>query len=966
MIRSPKTLDHPTFGPCDLVPSIVAIRWVTAKTPESIRSSLSALSLNLLQDTSARRRTTKAGRDPAETVVNQSTALTWATTKRGLSEAVSKRLESDSSVEWIGPVYAAKAAEGGERSYFAINPTVLILTQDATSRIGDLSSVDDAATIETHRTALLRGYVVVRLPKANAIEVVTRLLRAGPLAGDPNAVSFENIPYLAPTCGCGCGGGHSSSRSGGACEPALQPHVPNDPLFANQWGLQRINAPNAWPITEGDPNIVVAVLDQGVELGHPDLNLWPISYSTITHTNNGGPVGNHGTACAGIISARMDNGLGLAGLASACRVMAIATNFADTEVAEGLFYAADNGARVVSMSFGVYPSWMVWNFALIEAALQYCHAKNVVLVAASGNEDLPVARFPASDVRTICVGGSNRSDVRKQVGDTSIENWWGACFGPSLDVVAPCLEIPTTDRLGAAGYTATDYNMRFNGTSSATPHVAALSGLILGLDPSLTSLEVRRVISETTDKINPAGYTYLPTAGKPFGTWHSEVGYGRINVERALLVVCAGRERRTGTGHCSADLPKPEACCVSPCDLPWRPDEQCIVWYEERLFRLPIRPPQVEIAIAAAIAVGPYIEFRVTYEHRLCLLGKQHGPLLFTATLLPGETIHLYHNDRYRRITSALQRFSVQTTFMQFLSEVHQARVTNSLDALNERLAKTSGSASSGGGFFFGLFGGGGSSTSSASVSSLSQVAIHVTAEQFHQSVQQSSWLTQAERSLVISTYEERDTQDSTVRTLHNANDCRAVTYFVRQVFDLYAVSTRVTAIDYRIIAPNVPPEWHSIDDLAWLPAAIRNQIVAFLASLPRVGQVVTNARPISVPTDGAVYAPELANCGSCEPERAAAVAIRLEKEKAEALKVCLEAQELELELERRRRLLQKGELGPFEPAPSTSTRETPISPGPSAEGKSGDEAVAQPRGTSHAGGDLSDTEKGVAAAQDR
>src|SRR4029077_17688564 len=242
---------------------------------------------------------------------------------------------------------------------------------------------------------------------------------------------------------------------------------------------------------------------------------------------------------AGIIGARIDNALGVSGLAGRCRVMAIATNFADTEVAEGLYYAADNGARVVSMSFGVYPSWMIWNFAIIEAALQYCHDKNVVLVAASGNENQNVARFPATDPRTICVGGSNRDDVRKRIGDTSIENWWGACYGPDLDVVAPCLEIYTTDRLGAAGYTPTDFDMRFNGTSSATPHVAALAGLIISLNPALTNMDVRKIISESTDKINSLGYVYLPTAGKPYGTWNNDVGYGRINAERALLIACS-------------------------------------------------------------------------------------------------------------------------------------------------------------------------------------------------------------------------------------------------------------------------------------------------------------------------------------------------------------------------------------------------------------------------------------------
>jgi len=380
---------------------------------------------------------------------------------------------------------------------------------------------------------------------------------------------------------------------------------------------------------------------------------------------------------------------------------------------------------------------------------------------------------------------------------------------------------------------------------------------------------------------------------------------------------------------CAVDIPEIDPCCVSPCDPPWEPNEECIVWYEERLFRIPVRSQTVEVTgiIAAALATGPFIELRVTYEHRLCLLGKQHGPLLFTTTLLPGETIRLYHSDRYRRITSTQQRFSVQTTFVQFLSEVHQARVTNSIDTLNQRIAKSSGSESAGGGFFFGLFGGGGGISSSSSVSSLSQLAIHATASQFHQSVQQASQLTRAERSLVISTFEQKDTEDVTIRTLHNANDCRAVTYFVRQVLDLYAVSTRVIAIDYRVVAPGSPSEWHSIDDLDGLPAVIRNQIIALVALLPKIGQVVKQPRPISVPTDGAVYDPELAHCSSCEPERVAADAIRLEKEKAEALKACLEARQLELEIERRRRLLDDGRLDPFEP-PALSPARGPADEG--------------------------------------
>jgi thermitase len=190
---------------------------------------------------------------------------------------------------------------------------------------------------------------------------------------------------------------------------------------------------------------------------------------------------------------------------------------------------------------------------------------------------------------------------------------------------------------------------------------------------------------------------------------------------------------------------------------------------------------------------------------------------------------------------------------------------------------------------------------------------IGLVSEAFNQSVFQASQMTHAERSVVVSTYEEKDIANVTARTLQNDNECRAVTYFIRKVVELYAVSTRVSDISFRIIAPNVPPDWHSIDDTGWLPPAIQAQIKTVRQLLPTVGQVVERPRPISLPTDGTVYDPELAHCCSCEPERAAAIGIRLERQKAQALKECLEAQQLQLELERRRLLLQRGDLTAFD-----------------------------------------------------
>ncbi len=353
-------------------------------------------------------------------------------------------------------------------------------------------------------------------------------------------------------------------------------------------------------------------------------------------------------------------------------------------------------------------------------------------------------------------------------------------------------------------------------------------------------------------------------------------------------------------GDCADD------CCVSPCDPPWQTGEQCMVWYEQKFFRVPI--VNRDGVATVDFARGLFIEFRITYEHRLCLIGKQHGPLAYTVTLLPGEKVNLYHSDRYRQVTSSEQRFSVQTTFMQYFSAVHQARVTNTTDSLKESLSNIKGSTSvSVGGGLAGLLGGPSGSTSlQVNVTDHNLLQVASVSDQFNQSVQQSSQLTHAERSTVVSTFEDKETADITVRSIQNDNACRAVTYFVRKIVEVYTFSTRVSEIVYRIVAPNVPQDWHTLDDVGWLPPQVQAEIKATVALLPKVGQVVEQKRPISLPTDGLVYDPELAHCCSCEPQREAAIALQLEKQG-------VELEMLRIELERRRKLIEQGILTPFE-----------------------------------------------------
>ena len=255
-----------------------------------------------------------------------------------------------------------------------------------------------------------------------------------------------------------------------------------------------------------------------------------------------------------------------------------------------------------------------------------------------------------------------------------------------------------------------------------------------------------------------------------------------------------------------------DECCVSPCDPQWLPDEQCLIYYDARLLRRPLSKDQP--AVGRFDATQPFVEFRITFEHRICRKGKQHGPLLYTVTLLPGEKVNLYHSDRYRRTTSEVDRFSVATTFMQYTSAIHQSRVQNSFSALNDMLTsvKTGTSVSVGGGLA-GLLGApSGTTSTSVSVTDHNQVAVGFVSDQFNQSVSQASLLTHAERSVVVSTFEDKETADITVRTIANENECRAVTYFVRQIVELYTVTTIVYEIQFRIVAPGLPAEWHTLD----------------------------------------------------------------------------------------------------------------------------------------------------------
>src|ERR1700728_1086031 len=161
-------------------------------------------------------------------------------------------------------------------------------------------------------------------------------------------------------------------------------------------------------------------------------------------------------------------------------------------------------------------------------------------------------------------------------------------------------------------------------------------------------------------------------------------------------------------------LPTQDPCCQSPCDPPWRTGPSCTTFTETKTST---------VSLAGKPATGDFgrgfVTINVTYTHSLCLVGKQRGGLAYTLTLLPGEKMTLYQSDRYRRTTSETERYSVQTTFSQFVAALYQQQNSSDSSALVDVLNNQtqSSSSSSGGGFnFFGLggFGGGGGSSRSS------------------------------------------------------------------------------------------------------------------------------------------------------------------------------------------------------------------------------------------------------------
>ncbi len=281
---------------------------------------------------------------------------------------------------------------------------------------------------------------------------------------------------------------------------------PNDPSLAPQWAITKIQAEKAWEVTTGSPEVVVAILDTGIEMTHQDLVNKVLPGRDIVN-NDPDPSDDHGhgTHVAGIVAAEANNRLGIAGISwdstlLPVKVITSSGEGAYSDVMDGILYAVDKDARVLNFSIGGYSYSQV-----LGDAVEYAHTKGAVIVAAGGNEDSSDPIYPAAYPNVIGVSATDPAD----------QIWTPSNQGTYIKLSAPGIDILST-ALGNVYVSAT-------GTSASTAHVSGVASLILSKNPDFSNTQVEQILYQTADDLGEAGLD-------------PEFGYGRLNAAKALEV----------------------------------------------------------------------------------------------------------------------------------------------------------------------------------------------------------------------------------------------------------------------------------------------------------------------------------------------------------------------------------------------------------------------------------------------
>ena len=300
--------------------------------------------------------------------------------------------------------------------------------------------------------------------------------------------------------------------------------VPNDPDFPYEWHLSKIQAPAAWDRTVGSASQVIAIIDTGVDPNHEDLSSKLVAGYDFLGQGGTSDVNGHGTAVAGLAGAASNNGVGVSGVAWGTKIMPIRVvdssgNTTYSAMANAITWAADHGARVISMSLAG-PSAS----STLQNAVNYAWNKGSVLFAAAGNYSTSSPYYPAACDNVVAVGASDANDALS--GYSNYGNW--------VDLVAPGDNLMSTNNGGGYGY--------YTGTSGSTPVTAGVAALVLSANPNLTASQLVSILKQNADDLG------APGVDNTFGS-------GRVNAYRA--VTAAG-------GGGSTDTTAPAVSITSP------------------------------------------------------------------------------------------------------------------------------------------------------------------------------------------------------------------------------------------------------------------------------------------------------------------------------------------------------------------------------------------------------------------
>lgn len=405
------------------------------------------------------------------------------------------------SLQWISPVYA------GEKDN-AATPTLLVEFAPGTTTAERDAVLAQMGAELVHWIAPLYTAEIrmLTITRHHSMDTLSSFVE------DEQVVSIEangyvsGVPIELTTI--------SSDEPGGQSTIPPTPIQINDPDFNDP---QRVYAPqmlqlsSAWQYTMGTPSTIVAVIDSGVNVDHPDLVGRILDgYDFVNDDEEAFDDHGHGTHIAGLIAANANNGTGSAGLCPLCSILPIkvlnASNVGTwSDVAAGIVYAVDHGAQIINLSLGGTS-----NAPVVQAAVAYATEHDVLIVAAAGNSRSDTLFYPAALEDAIAVSATRQDDTR----------WSLSNYGAWVDVAAPGYTIYSTYH---------DLNNYYggyifmSGTSMAAPHVAGLAGLLLSQNPERTATDLRRILLETADDLGEPGVDV-------------DFGSGRINAKKALML----------------------------------------------------------------------------------------------------------------------------------------------------------------------------------------------------------------------------------------------------------------------------------------------------------------------------------------------------------------------------------------------------------------------------------------------